>query len=483
MAEAGRWMRSELERAYQSWQAGGHRQRPARTSQTARRGADDPLAAWHEAMAGLHSRPDVAAESRIPLAPVMRRAVLRAIDHYDAHQRQTLGALAGGIDDLLTQILGRLTALESAAAATPVPIPDPVSLSQHQALREQVDDVRRIVTKSETRLDDVEADTARLDDKLAASERLLPEAVDGLGARLDEQARVTSERLGERDRRIDSTDLEVHRVRREVEVLHQIAALRHVPVPAGAEVVICDAGTLLVPHDKIILPALRAERCWEPVEAALLAELAGAGTVLDVGAHVGYHTLRLLLQCPGVERVIAVEAHPVNADLLRRNVIVNLPAKGADKVLVLPVAAWDRAATLRLFHGEAGNSGDYRVRADADPAGMIEVPAIRLDEHPEVRAGRVTLIKTDLQGRDHRAIAGLHGVLTAHRPHVVCEFWPAAITELGDDPIAVLGGYRSLGYRPVPVGADGRPARLTDAELVDKAGTAEGGFLSLWLQP
>jgi FkbM family methyltransferase len=256
--------------------------------------------------------------------------------------------------------------------------------------------------------------------------------------------------------------------------------LAHAPVPHGAEVVPCDVGALLMPVDEVMLPWIVFHRSWEDGEADLMARLA-SGAFLDVGAHVGYHTLRLLRSAPDVTRVVAVEADPGNAAFLRRNVEVNLPSAAAELVTVVESAAWDSAGTVRLTQASPGNSGDNRVHTDGPG---IEVPAVRLDTVPEVTAQRIGLVKVDLQGRDHRALAGLGEVLRRDRPHVVCEFDPSAIRELGDDPAAVLAGYRELGYALKIVGDSGPdPRELDDAALIAAAEADEKEFLTLWLSP
>jgi FkbM family methyltransferase len=287
----------------------------------------------------------------------------------------------------------------------------------------------------------------------------------------------------ERDRRVDSDEHTLQQVKRDLAAVHQAAAQVHAPIPPGAGVVVCDAGVLLLPNDDVFLPWLEHHRSWETDEAALMTELASRRTFLDIGAHVGYHTLRLLRNCPDVPRVVAVEANPDNVELLRRNLTVNLPTDIAELVTVLPVAAWDAETTVRLVQVEADNSGDHRVLPGEGVEG-VEVPALRLGTLPEVAEQPVGLVKVDLQGRDHRALAGLAEVLRRDRPDVVCEFCPSAIEELGDRPDEVLSGYRALGYQPVPVTEDGPVSGdHADATLIDEARRADTGFLTLWLRP
>ncbi|MGH9150281.1 MAG: hypothetical protein ACRD0F_08065, partial [Acidimicrobiales bacterium] len=65
-------------------------------------------------------------------------------------------------------------------------------------------------------------------------------------------------------------------------------------LPLADEVTTAE-GTFLVPrYDEVIRPWVAHYRTWEPGEAALLADLVRPGmTALDVGAHVGLHTVLL----------------------------------------------------------------------------------------------------------------------------------------------------------------------------------------------
>jgi FkbM family methyltransferase len=486
MDAAAEWLRQQLEQAHRTWSA--RRAGPAAPS------AENPLHPLHEARGALHWRAKPDTPSRIPLAPALRKAVLRAIDHYDVHQRRVMGAVVDGVERTVGALLGRLSTVESQVIATQQAAERAErAAGRLAAIQRSVADLRRQAPGTELALRNLERDVTELRNALtvatAAREaglvnaQSLAEQVDGLRTRVEQGDKKTFEMFVERDRRVDADELTLQQVKRDLAAVHQAAAQVHAPIPVDAEAVVCDAGVLLVPRDGVFLPWLAYHRSWETDEADLMAELAGAGTFLDIGAHVGYHTLRLLRRCQELPRVVAVEANPANVELLRRNVAVNLPAEIVGRVTVLPVAAWDTEGTVRLVHVESDNSGDHRVLPAGATAG-VEVPAVRLDRVPEVAGDPVGLVKVDLQGRDHRALAGLVEVLRRDRPHVVCEFCPGAIIELGDDPADVLAGYRELGYRPVPVTDHGAVlGDHTDQALIEDAQRARTGFLTLWLRP
>src|SRR5207244_8912252 len=145
----------------------------------------------------------------------------------------------------------------------------------------------------------------------------------------------------------------------------------------GVAEVETDVGSLLLPaHDRVVLPILAGSGTWEPDESALIDRKLGAGmTAVDLGAHVGYLTIRAARAVGATGRVIAVEPAPLNFALLN----ANLRRNGFANVLTIPAAAWRKSGTARL-EVDPYNTGDHRVfqvdRRDAH----VEVPALALDD-------------------------------------------------------------------------------------------------------
>ncbi|GAA3535865.1 FkbM family methyltransferase [Amycolatopsis ultiminotia] len=463
MATAAEWMRTEVEQAYRTWQERKH------TTAGAPAPAH-PLTPLQQATEALRWRPEAGTASRLPLAPALRKAVLRAIDHYDVHQRNVMGALLAATEESNRRLLDRVEGLERDLTETRRSAAIMHGIGERfEGLRNTVEELRHRAPDTDLALRNLEGDVAKL-----------REGYGGIGSEIEASTATVHRMFSSRDERLDADEKAIQRVTLDVSAMRDAARLAHAPVPRGADVVPCDVGALLMPVDEVMLPWIVFHRSWEDSEAELMAELA-TGTFLDVGAHVGYHTLRLLRSTPDVTGVIAVEADPVNAGFLRRNVAVNLPATVAEQVTVVESAAWDAPGTVHLAQASPGNSGDNRVNADGPG---VAVPAVRLDTVAEVTGQRIGLVKVDLQGRDHRALDGLTEVLRRDRPHVVCEFDPGAITELGDDPVAVLSGYRALGYTPKIVTDDGPASEtLDDAALIAAAKADEKEFVTLWLAP
>lgn len=501
MSRTAEWMRAELTQAYDTWL-----QRQAPAEEPAAQAPVDPVEPVHNSREALRWRPETSAPSRIPLAPAMRKAVMRVIDHYDVHQRKVLGALTDGVEDTTARLLARIEALEERQSRQeqegaqlarlqleqvlgPVRERGTQLAGQLMGLRGTVHDLHGAISKlqaqtphTERALQDIRDDLAAVGAAVAAAAGT--DRTAALAARLAELEERTHDMFHARDARADEERAVLAQLDRDVTAIGEAARLLHAPVPEGADVVFCDVGALLLPTDQVVRDWIKLHRSWETPEADLMADLMSKrpGGFLDVGAHVGYHTLRLLQRCPEVTMVVAVEVDPVNFAYLERNVKVNLPAELAGRVRTLKVAAWDRDGVVDLVHTSDANSGDHRVRTARAKTGGV--PAVRLDGLRDVTTAPVTLVKLDLQGRDQRAIAGLAEVIRRDRPDIVCEFSPDDIGELGDDPAQVLIDYRKLGYQPVVVDEEGHDQDdSTDDDLIRSARASETGFLTLWLRP
>ncbi len=144
-----------------------------------------------------------------------------------------------------------------------------------------------------------------------------------------------------------------------------------------------------------------------PVFGRLLPD---GGVFLDVGAHVGRWALRMARRA---SRVIAVEANPDTAAVLRANMELN----GITNTDVRQVAAWDSHARLRLEDpNRQVTGGSTRVLEDGDGA----VQAMPLDEVLQDEP-RIDLIKLDVEGADLHALRGMAGLLSRCRPKMLVE--------------------------------------------------------------
>ena len=134
------------------------------------------------------------------------------------------------------------------------------------------------------------------------------------------------------------------------------------------------------------------------------------GAYVDVGAHIGQHSLWFGLACPAT-RVVAIEPWPASAAVLRRNL-----AQLRCPVDVIEASAGN-GETVRLTEPPAGN---IAVHSIPDPAGARSV---RLDD---IDAGPVAVIKIDVDGAEARVLAGAEETIRRDRPLLAVEALPGA---------------------------------------------------------
>lgn len=198
--------------------------------------------------------------------------------------------------------------------------------------------------------------------------------------------------------------------------------------------------------------------CPQPRNWPLFLGLLRPGAVvLDLGAHLGGFALAAAaVGC----RVLAVEANPVHAALLRRSAEANR-FPGFD---VVHAAASDRPGERRFRP-----YGPYGYVAPDGPADPVEVrvPAVAVDALLADRGvGRVDFVKMDIEGSEVAAIRGMTGLLT--RPDAPVVFYESnghTLDYYGETCQRLKAEFVRLGYRNYYV--DTAHARLVPVDPGD----------------
>lgn len=200
----------------------------------------------------------------------------------------------------------------------------------------------------------------------------------------------------------------------------------------------------LDPDDGALTPFV-LDNNFEPHVTAVLRDRCRLGfQAIDVGANVGYHTLRLASLVGPTGSVLAVEANPDNCLLLQAAVEENK----LTNVTLLPVGlAQDRGWSYFTTHvGTNGGLLNESSRSVVRDAGTI-VPLLRLDEVVGIDQN-VDLVKVDVEGAEGLVIAGGVETIARCRPVVVSEFSCDMLRRIsGMEPRAYLSLFMDLGYR------------------------------------
>lgn len=187
---------------------------------------------------------------------------------------------------------------------------------------------------------------------------------------------------------------------------------------------------------------IRDAGVYEPYVSAVLDRLLEPGDVfVDVGANVGYHTMRAAARVGVDGRVLAVEANPENARLL----LLSAAANGFSQVEVLPVAFGRHLGHVNFVSHVGSNGGFAPDGPEALESGRATVvPTMPLDA---LGLDRVDVMKIDVEGAESIVIEGGLETIRRCRPAIVVEF-SCEMTERvgGITPLEHLERIVDLGY-------------------------------------
>jgi FkbM family methyltransferase len=208
----------------------------------------------------------------------------------------------------------------------------------------------------------------------------------------------------------------------------------------------------IVPGD-VISDAIAASGVWEPELSERLIELSReGGTLVEVGANIGYFTVLWAAQGPAC-RVIAVEPSWRNLGLLRWNITRN---ELLSRVDLLPIAAGRALEIAHFTPGPTEQTGWGGIVNDGR-AGTVAVVVAPLDGLlPKDRD--IAVLKIDVEGADTWVLEGCRRLLETRRiRRVFYEQNFPRMAELGISPGAAEALLHACGWtcRPLtPLGSD-----------------------------
>ena len=211
---------------------------------------------------------------------------------------------------------------------------------------------------------------------------------------------------------------------------------------------------------------------WAPHDIELFKKHVKRGDcVLDIGAHVGHHSIVFSSLVGHSGFVLSVEAQKLMYQLLNANCAIN----GAFNVHAVHMAASDHRHVLSLYPTRfAGNNlGSLGVDVDSavsphDQGGeVVEAGCVDdlVDRHCARR--RVAFIKIDVQAYEKYALLGLLRTIVKDRPKIFFEVAPYWMHRAGYDyrelyEILRLVGYQFEHFTALPLTSAGVPDMPVD---------------------
>jgi len=208
------------------------------------------------------------------------------------------------------------------------------------------------------------------------------------------------------------------------------------------ELKLADCSLLVDLADMSIVPSLRFTGSYEATFSRVLdAVLKPGATVVDVGAHVGYHAIRLANLVGPHGRVIAYEPEPTLADILQ----INIDRNGLSDRATAHRTAVGRINGRQPLWRNGSNTGGAslsREAVDGGVSGSSSVEVVTLDFHLledlELES-TIDLIKVDVQGHEFSVLEGASKVIERDWPTIGFEYNPDQLVAAGIvNPVAEL---------------------------------------------
>jgi FkbM family methyltransferase len=194
-------------------------------------------------------------------------------------------------------------------------------------------------------------------------------------------------------------------------------------------------------------------KSYEPVESQAMNILAcGATAVLDVGANIGYHSIRLALRDPQL-KVYSFEPLPSFAQSLQYNISLN---NVGERVFSFNYGLSNENGSFDFFLAP-GNGTNVSLKNVANRLDAIRVIGLTmtLDDwvcnfgvHPE-------FLKIDVEGAEYLVLKGGMNYIQAHKPKILAELLRKWSAPFGYHPNEVLNFMFNIGYRCWSLGDSG----------------------------
>lgn len=180
------------------------------------------------------------------------------------------------------------------------------------------------------------------------------------------------------------------------------------------------------------------------VREVLLRETPPDRTAVDIGAHIGLHTVALGHRVRKHGRLVLFEANPDLLTALRQTLLMNALTSCGELVHAAVGERPGRARLARALHSPESTlfPPSDLVLQDTD-----EVTMVSLDSH--FPAGtQIGLVKIDAEGAEGAILCGMARVI-ADNPQIriVTEFVPRFLAAAGETPSDVLASLIEQGFR------------------------------------
>jgi FkbM family methyltransferase len=207
----------------------------------------------------------------------------------------------------------------------------------------------------------------------------------------------------------------------------------------------------LDPYDLVSRAILQTGE-WEPQSVKAMTEhLSTGGTFIDVGAHIGYYSLKAANIVGANGHVVAVEPNPQTLPKLQ----ANIAASSARVVGVWPVACAGSESTLEFYAAPRSNTGESSLSKenasqDSPATAKYSVRGRPLDAIvKEAKLDHIDVIKIDVEGAEFEVLKGATQTLADYHPVLIVEIDSSQLKAMGTSVEEVTQFLTSRGYSAV----------------------------------
>jgi FkbM family methyltransferase len=207
---------------------------------------------------------------------------------------------------------------------------------------------------------------------------------------------------------------------------------------------------------------------YEPIVSALFDFLTPRlESVLDIGANVGYYSVRFGKGGRDDLQVHAFEPLPKSCRTLAANLALNGLSQ---RIKIHQFALGNKDDSARLFvpHTSGTSAASLADLHPDESSDVVDVITRRLDSvFPEMGLSGVDLMKMDVEGAEAYVIDGGWQTISRFRPMIFAELLRKWSSKFGYHPNEVLSRLRGLGYSCFAVGQSLRLIENINEETVE----------------
>lgn len=149
------------------------------------------------------------------------------------------------------------------------------------------------------------------------------------------------------------------------------------------------------------------------------------GTYVDVGAHIGNHSLFFAAFCPST-KLICIEGHPEIRKLMEGNLKRNLTPEEFEKVHIYHAAAWSKRNVEVFFAPIPRNNAGHCHLAGSggrgpEPAHTRQTTVTVDDCVDSSAVNKLVVLKVDVEDTEFEVIEGAMRSIEVHRPIIIIE--------------------------------------------------------------